>query len=132
MLWVIASLTRLLCFSVPNIPTISDAIRVTKDTMKVIWIPLTPDEARGVLTSLQIAYQPSLNGSCDLLDEDDMQLMTIMEDIDTQSSAVIDGLLASEEYCVGIQVITIAGESGYSDIIKAQCMSVKNFKLCIS
>ena len=89
--------------------------------MKVFWVPLTPDEARGVLTELQIAYQPSRNSTCTSLDEDDMQLMTIMENIDTQSVAVIDGLVGGEEYCVGIQVSTTAGESGYSNTIKAQC-----------
>ena len=106
--------------SVPNIPSISNVIRISDDAMKVFWVPLTPDEARGVLTELQIAYQPSRNSRCTSLEEDDMQLMTIMENIDTQSVAVIDGLVASEEYCVGIQVSTTAGESGYSNTIKAQ------------
>ena len=41
-------------------------------------------------------------------------LMNINEEIDSQSEAVIEGLLASEQYCVSIQVRTSAGESGFS------------------
>ena len=84
----------------------------------MFWIPLTPDEARGVLTRLQIAYQPADNGSCLGIGEEGMELMTIEEDIDTQSEALVDGLEATEEYCVAIQVSTRAGESGFSNILK--------------
>lgn len=89
--------------------------------MKVFWVPLTPDEARGVLTKLQIAYQPTNGGTCSSVDVDSMQVMTIMEEVDTQSVALIDGLEGSKEYCVGIQVSTTAGESGYSNTLKAHC-----------
>ena len=70
--------------AVPNIPSISNVIRINDNSAKVFWVPLTPDEARGVLTDLQIAYQPSPNGTCTYLDESGMQLMTIEENIDTQ------------------------------------------------
>lgn len=107
--------------AVPNIPTISNVIRISDTSIKVFWVPLTPDEARGVLTELQIAYQPNLNNTCISIDEENMQLMTIEENIDTQSVAVINGLVKNEEYCVGIQVSTTAGESGYSNTLKAHC-----------
>ncbi len=56
-----------------------------------------------------------------------MQLMTIEENIDTQSEALIGDLDASLEYCVAIQVSTIAGESGFSNILKIQCEFVLFF-----
>ena len=107
--------------SVPNVPSISTVVRISDTLAKVFWVPLTPDEARGVLTELQIAYQPSLNGTCAYLDYSNMQVMTIQENIDTQSVAVIDGLEEDKEYCVGIQVSTVAGESGFSNTLKAHC-----------
>lgn len=110
--------------AVPNVPAVSNVIRISDSSAKVFWVPLTPDEARGVLTGLQIAYQPSVNGSCSYLEQDSMQLMRIEENVDTQSEAVIDGLVGSEEYCVGIQVSTTAGESGFSNTIKAQCKTM--------
>lgn len=106
--------------AVPIVPTLSSVIRLSESSMKVFWIPLTPDEARGVLTQLQIAYQAAVNGSCSSIGEDEMQLMTIEEEVDTQSEAVVDGLVAGEEYCVAIQVSTSAGESGFSNILMAQ------------
>ena len=107
--------------AVPVVPTVSSVIRLSESSAKVFWIPLTPDEARGVLTQLEIAYQPAANGSCSSIGEEGMQLMTIEEEIDTQSEVVVDGLVAGEEYCVAIQVSTTAGESGFSNIQKAPC-----------
>ena len=96
-------------------------VRISNRSARVFWIPLTLDEARGVLTSLQIAYEPARNGTCTDIDEEDMQLMTITESLHTQSEAVIDGLLFTEEYCVAIQVSTRAGESGFSNVLRGHC-----------
>ena len=76
-----------------------------------------------MLTELDIAYQPAVNGSCSRADfgAEGMKLLTMEEQIDTQSEAVLDELEPGEEYCVAIQVSTIAGESGFSNILKAQC-----------
>lgn len=106
---------------VPVIPVISNVVRTSKGVAKVFWIPLTPDEARGVLTQFQIAYEPATNGLCSDITEDDMRVMSLMENIDTQSEAEIDGLDGSREYCVAIQVSTRAGESGFTDTLKAHC-----------
>jgi len=75
-----------------------------------------------VLTELQIAYQPAVNGACYAIHEGDMQQMTIEENIDTQSEAVIDDLDPSKEYCVAIQVSTRAGESEYTNTLQAHCV----------
>lgn len=86
----------------------------------MFWIPLTPDEARGVLTELQIAYHPASNGMCSsTIDQEDMLTMTMQENIDTQSEAVIDGLEVGVEYCVAIEVSTSAGGSGQGNVLKA-------------
>ena len=100
-------------------------IRTNDTSARVFWIPLSLEDARGVLTSLQIAYELARNGTCTDIDEEDMQLMTITESVHTQSEAVIDGLLATEEYCVAIQVSTRAGESGYSDLLTLHCEYLK-------
>jgi hypothetical protein len=106
---------------VPIIPNIVNVVRISDSVAKVFWDPLTPDEARGVLTSLYLAYEPAVNGLCSDIDEDHMQVMTLVENIDTQSEADIDGLDGSLEYCVAIQVSTRAGGSGYSDTLKTPC-----------
>ena len=107
--------------TVPVIPTISNVVRTSESVARVFWVPLTPDEARGVLTHLQIAYEPAVNGLCSDIDETHMQVMTLMEDIDTQSEAEVDGLDGSQEYCFAIQVHTRAGGSGFTDTLKAPC-----------
>jgi len=91
-----------------------------------MWIPLTPDEARGVLTSLLIVYVPAANSPCSTASiyESNSTFISINEEIDTQSEAVIDDLLASEEYCVSIQVGTIAGESDFSQGLLLSCKCV--------
>ena len=50
-----------------------------------------------------------------------MKQMDMAEDIDTQSEAVINGLIPTEQYCVAIQVSTIAGESGFSQVLTLSC-----------
>lgn len=105
----------------PNIPTITDVVRLSDGAAKVFWVPLTPDEARGVLTQLQIAYQPASDGLCSEINEDDMLVMRIEENIYTQSQADIFGLDGSLEYCMAIQVSTRAGESGFTSTLKAPC-----------
>ena len=100
-------------------PTITEVVRLDETSAKVIWVPLTADEARGVLTELDIAYQPAINGSCARFG-DSMELMTIEQQLETQSEAVLDDLEPEEEYCVAMQVSTIAGESGFSNVVKAQ------------
>ena len=113
--------TYVLILAVPDVPTLLNVVRISNRSARVFWIPLTLDEARGVLTSLQIAYEPARNGTCTNIDEEDMQLMTITESLHTQSEAVIDGLLSTEEYCVAIQVSTRAGESGFSNVLRGHC-----------
>lgn len=116
----VAGYSKHVCI-VPVIPTISNVVRTSEGVVKVFWIPLTPDEARGVLTLLQIAYEPATNGLCYDINEEDMRVMTLLENVDTQSEAEIDGLEGSREYCVAIQVSTSAGESGFTDTLKAHC-----------
>ena len=114
-------LILLLIYTVPIIPTISNVIRTSDSVAKVIWVPLTPDEARGVLTQLHIAYELVTNEQCSDIDDDHMQVMTLEENVDTQSEAEIDGLDGNTEYCVAIQVSTRAGRSGFTRTLKAHC-----------
>ena len=75
-----------------------------------------------MLTRLEIAYQPTpADGMCSEIGDEDMQVMTMEENIDTQSEAEITGLDPTKEYCMAIQVSTSAGESGYSHTLKAHC-----------
>lgn len=109
----------LIFHTVPAVPAVTEVIRLDETSARVIWVPLTPDEARGVLTELDIAYQPAVDGSCDSFG-DSMQLMLIEQQLETQSEAILEGLEPGEEYCVAMQVSTIAGESGFSNIVKTQ------------
>ena len=108
-------------FLVPDIPTLNTVVRLSEGVVKVLWTPLTPDEARGVLTQLEIIYQPASGGQCLTINENSTQLMMIDENIDTQREAEVAGLDESLEYCVAIRVRTSAGESGHSNVLKAHC-----------
>ena len=105
---------------VPNTPTLDIVVRLSVGVAKLVWTPLTPDEARGVLTQLDIMYQPASNGRC-LAFNDNNSTLVITKNVGTLQNAEITGLDESLEYCVAIQVRTSAGESGFSNILKAHC-----------
>ena len=87
------------------------------------WIPLTQAEARGLLTTLEIAYEPVMDSTSDCSSYDYMDSETILmrENLFEQSTANITGLEPTHEYCIAIQVSTSGGESGFSNAIKLPC-----------
>ena len=92
--------------------------RLTGQTAIVSWVPLTPDETRGLLTTLQIAYVPLRDGGqCQPIIEDGSNVLHMTEDLMVQSMASITGLLPNLPYCVAMQVGTSAGESGFSETL---------------
>lgn len=122
----------LFLFAVPNLPILTNVIRTHAELAKILWIPLTPDEARGVLTNLRIVYTPATNGTCSYssIHGDGMKQMNMAEEIDMQSEAIIDGLKSTEQYCVAIQVSTTAGESGFSQVqlLSRKCSKAQWFQ----
>ena len=86
------------------------------------WIPLTPDEARGLLTALDIAYKPVLDTTsivdCSELELVESETTLMSEKLFEHNSANITGLEPNREYCVAIQVSTDGGDSGFSNSIK--------------
>lgn len=99
------------------------------------WVPLTLDDARGILTQLDIAYEPVRAKDCSTFYPDDSEVLYRTEYLFEQSSAIIDGLRPENEYCVSIKVSTIGGESGFSDSILIPCtfytVCVENLSLMI-
>ncbi|MCG8623473.1 MAG: fibronectin type III domain-containing protein, partial [Proteobacteria bacterium] len=77
----------------------------------------------GLLTSLEIAYQPVLNTTlnCSNLEFVDSEKVSVRENLFEQSSANITGLEPNHEYCIAIRVRTNGGESGFSSSIKLLC-----------
>ena len=86
------------------------------------WISLTPDEARGLITTLDIAYKPVLDtassGDCSEVEFMESETTLMNENLFEQSSANITGLEPNREYCVAIRVSTDGGDSGFSNSIK--------------
>ena len=107
---------------VPAIPSITSVERLSAITAKVTWVPLTLDDARGILTQLDIAYEPVRAKDCTTFYPDDSEVLYRTEYLFEQSSAIIDGLRPEYEYCVSIKVSTIGGESGFSNSILIPCM----------
>ena len=97
--------------------------RVSGSLGSIQWIPLTPYDARGVLTSLEIAYEPA--GEPDLNCSShgfiDSEKVIQRENLYECSTAIITGLKRNYEYCVAIQARTSAGGSGFSNSIKLPC-----------
>ena len=109
--------------TVPAVPTLISVDRLSGSSATVDWIPLTQDEARGLLTSLEIAYEPVFDSTvdCSNLEFLDSETIFVRENLFEQSSANITGLEPNREYCVAIQVSTSGGDSGFSNSIKLSC-----------
>lgn len=91
--------------------------RLSGQTARVAWLPLTPDEAKGILTLLEIVYHHKKSGTigCRSFNATGSRNIHIKEKLFEQTTANVNGLIANNQYCVVIQVSTIAGESGFSN-----------------
>ena len=107
--------------TVPAVPVLTSVNRLSGSSARINWIPLTHDEARGLLTSLEIAYEPVGDSDCWAHNTNDSDVMLVRENLFEQRTANITGLEPSTEYCIAIQVRTSAGESGFSNSIKLSC-----------
>ena len=101
----------------------SSVERLSALSARVNWIPLTPDEARGILTLLEIAYEPVRVKGCTDFFTMDAELIQMRENLFDQSTAIITGLQPNHEYCVAIKVATSGGESGFSNSVLIPGMS---------
>lgn len=106
---------------VPAVPLLTSVNRLSGSSARINWIPLTHDEARGILTSLEIAYEPVRDSDCLSHNANDSDIAFVRENLFEQRTANITGLEPSTEYCIAIQVSTSAGESGFSNSIKLSC-----------
>ena len=117
-------------YIVPAVPTLVSVNRVSGSLGSVDWIPLTPAEARGLLTSLEIAYKSAgeLGLNCSSYSFIDSEKVIQRENLFEHSTAIITGLQRNYEYCVAIQASTSAGESGFSNPIKLPCKGIHSCK----
>ena len=108
---------------VPATPTLTSVSRLSGSLAVISWIPLTQTEARGLLTLLEIAYEPVMDSTSDCSSYDFMDSETVhmRENLFEQSTANITGLEPNQEYCIAIKVSTSGGESGFSNAIKLSC-----------
>ena len=113
-------------------PTLISVSRISGSSGSVHWIPLTLDEARGFLISLEIAYKSTAeSGSdCSSYSFTDSEKAVLKEDLFNQSTAKITKLERDHEYCIAIQASTNAGESGFSNSIKLPCKACIIIKNC--
>ena len=109
---------------VPATPTLRSVSRLSGSLAVINWIPLTHTEARGLLTRLEIAYEPVMDSTsldCSSYSFMDSETVHMMENLFEQRTANITGLEPNREYCIAIQVSTNGGESGFSNAIKLPC-----------
>lgn len=110
-----------LCLIVPVVPQILSVDRISGLTAILSWIPLTPDQASGVLTQLRIAYQLTKTSECSHFNVNEGDIMYLEGNLFVQSQVTLNDLKPDEEYCVAIQVSTVAGSSGLSKPLKIKC-----------
>ena len=99
-------------------PILTSVLRLGATMAVIRWIPPTHDEARGLLTSLEIAYELIRESDCFDHNFTDSDAVLVRENLFEQQSANITGLEPNYEYCVAIQVKTSGGDSGFSNIVK--------------
>ena len=109
------------CRAVPAVPTLTSVSRLSGSSARINWIPLTQDEARGLLISLEIAYEPVGDSDCAYHNTSNSEIAFVRENLFEQRTANITGLEPNSKYCVAIQVKTSTGESGFSNSIQLPC-----------
>ena len=105
----------------PEVPTLLFVNHLSGQNAVISWIPLTPDQARGLLNFLEIAYEPTKGLHCSLHmnNSSDSEVVLVRQNLTfEQSTANMTGLEPNRDYCVTIQVGTSGGESGFSDALK--------------
>ena len=99
------------CFLTPAPPVSPSNVKAEKidsgTKIKVSWEPLTPEEARGFVTSYTIAYTK----------EGELRKRQMSEKIvpGTQNSTIIEGLDPNQDYSVSVQASTKAGVGKISE-----------------
>ena len=83
-------------------------VRVNSTAVKVSWMPLTLEEARGIITGYSVMYQTS--------DSRSRTVNTISVDFDA-SSVVIGNLREEERYGVSVACRTTNGTGQASDFV---------------
>ena len=78
--------------AVPTVPILTSVNRLSGPAAMINWIPLTQDEARGLLTSLEIAYEPVRESDCSHYNFMDREIVLVRENLFEQNTANITGL----------------------------------------
>ena len=88
----------------------------------IAWQPLTPDDAHGYLTQIDVAYvEAPMDSDCsDTNPSEEGMVIVVTTNLNT-SQFVFDSLQPDKEYCVSVQASTAVGPSGYSAPIKITC-----------
>ena len=114
-------------YTVPDVPTLWSVNRLSEQNAIISWMPLTLAQARGFLTSLEIAYEPTNGSDCSshiMNSSSDGEVVVVRQNLTfEQSTADMTGLEPNCEYCVAIQVSTSGGDSGFSNSLKLPCKS---------
>ena len=76
-------------YTVPVVPTVSSVERLSGPSARVNWIPLTPDEAKGILTLLEIAYEPVRGKDCADFYPMDSGVVYVRENLLEQNTACL-------------------------------------------
>ena len=116
-----------LMHTVPAVPTLTSVNRLSGSSARINWIPLTQDEARGLLTSFEIAYETVRDSDCSNHSASDSEMAFVRENLFEQHTTSITGLEPNSEYCVAIQVRTSEGESGFTNSIKLPCKTCMHY-----
>ncbi len=84
--------------------------------------PISPDDAHGYLTRVEVAYKEATSRDDDCSgfnpSEVDSNSVLVIEDNLDDSEYSLPGLDAGNQYCVAVRASTALGSSDYSDTFK--------------
>jgi hypothetical protein len=112
-------------FAAPLVPSVTAVARLSGANGIIGWDSITPEKARGFLTTIQVAYETSDRGESDacpmLTAAKEVVTFNDTYDLNEISTYSIPDLIPDKEYCFAVQASTSAGPSGYSSPIRMTC-----------
>ena len=94
-----------------GVAEIVSGVRTSPHALEVQFIPISQEDSNGEINSYIVTYSPSINSSCfETYANNDLNVSVPVD----SSTAMIDNLEASQEYCVAVAAKSEAGTGNYS------------------
>ena len=111
----------MLLFTVPSsVAEIVSGVRTSQYTLEVQFVPISKeDNTRNEISTYIVTYSPSINSSCFNTSANNELNVSVPVD---STTAMIDSLEASQEYCVAVAASSEAGTGNFSQTLLVTSM----------